>query len=291
MTILIRTDEPPLPGEIEAGQLGRVRVARVRTATPHCAHRTAGHTRRGGPEYRVVLAMSGELAVGQDGRTARLRRGEFTLYDLARPHVIAFGSAAELAVFSFPHEMLGLPGELVAGLTAVPVAAGGGSGTLAARLLHRLAMDMGSYPPASATRLSSVMMDLIGTALAERAGQGGVVPDEPREQTLLAHIHAFIERHLGDTDLAPGMVAAAHFVSGRYLYRLFARQNTTVAAWIRHRRLERCRRDLADPAYAVVPVSTVAARWGLVDSAHFSRLFRRTYGVPPVEYRRTCLLG
>jgi AraC-like DNA-binding protein len=30
----------------------------------------------------------------------------------------------------------------------------------------------------------------------------------------------------------------------------------------------------------------VAARWGLPDSAHFSRLFRRTYGLPPAEYRR-----
>jgi AraC-like DNA-binding protein len=32
----------------------------------------------------------------------------------------------------------------------------------------------------------------------------------------------------------------------------------------------------------------VAARWGLPDSAHFSRLFRRTYGQPPAEYRRSC---
>ena len=36
-------------------------------------------------------------------------------------------------------------------------------------------------------------------------------------------------------------------------------------------------------------VSAVAARWGLPDSAHFSRLFRRTYGLPPAEYRQGCL--
>ncbi len=66
-------------------------------------------------------------------------------------------------------------------------------------------------------------------------------------------------------------------------------QGTTVAAWIRHRRLERCRKDLADPAFSTAPVSAVAVRWGLPDSAHFSRLFRRTYGLPPAEYRRACL--
>jgi AraC-like DNA-binding protein len=38
-----------------------------------------------------------------------------------------------------------------------------------------------------------------------------------------------------------------------------------------------------------VPVSAVAARWGLPDPAHFNRLFKRTYGLPPAEYRRACL--
>jgi AraC-like DNA-binding protein len=60
-----------------------------------------------------------------------------------------------------------------------------------------------------------------------------------------------------------------------------------VAAWIRERRLERCRRDLLDPVLAERPVSAVAARWGLTDPAAFSRLFRAAYGVPPLEYRRT----
>ena len=93
----------------------------------------------------------------------------------------------------------------------------------------------------------------------------------------------------GDCDLAPGPVAAAHYISVRYLYRLFEAQGTTVAAWIRHRRLERCRADLADPALGSTPVSAVAARWGLPDSAHFNRLFKRAYGLPPAEYRRAFL--
>jgi AraC-like DNA-binding protein len=32
------------------------------------------------------------------------------------------------------------------------------------------------------------------------------------------------------------------------LHRLFETQETTAAEWIRHRRLDRCRRDLLDPA-------------------------------------------
>jgi AraC-like DNA-binding protein len=69
-------------------------------------------------------------------------------------------------------------------------------------------------------------------------------------------------------------------------YSVFEREQATVAGWIRHRRLEGCRLDLLDPAQRDVPVSAVAARWGLANPAHFSRAFRAAYGLAPVEYRR-----
>jgi AraC-like DNA-binding protein len=58
-----------------------------------------------------------------------------------------------------------------------------------------------------------------------------------------------------------------------------------VADWIRSRRLERCRRDLLDPALATRTVEAIGERWGLTDAAHFSRVFRRRFGAPPAEYR------
>jgi AraC-like DNA-binding protein len=283
--------DTPLRGEIAAGQLGPVSVGRVKTSTPHSVYRTPGLIRRDSPElYRVALAMSGHACLLQDGRAAQLRPGQFTLYDFTRPYELAYRSGVQLAVFSFPRQMLALPADLVARLTAVPVSTDGGTGALAAPLLRRVALDLDSYRPASAARLSTVVMNLVTTAVAEHADQTGSLSAESREQTLLLRIHAFIEQHLSDADLAPGLVAAAHYISVRYLYRLFETQGTTVAAWIRHRRLERCRADLADPALRTAPVSAVAARWGLPDSAHFSRLFRRTYGQPPAEYRRACLM-
>jgi transcriptional regulator GlxA family with amidase domain len=59
-----------------------------------------------------------------------------------------------------------------------------------------------------------------------------------------------------------------------------------VAGWIRSRRLERCRRDLADPSLAAHPVAAIATRWGFASAADFSRAFRTAHGVPPAEYRR-----
>jgi AraC-like DNA-binding protein len=281
----------PLSGEIEAGHLGPVNVGGVQTSTPHSVHRTPGLIRRGSAElYRVVLAMSGNPRLEQDGRAAQLRPGEFAIYDFARPYELAYDSAVQLAVFGFPRDLLALPPDSAGQVTAVPIAADG-TGALASHVLRRVALDLETYRPASAARLAPVLMDLVTTAVAERAGQAELLPAESRERTLLLRIHAFIEQHLGEADLSPGIVAAAHHVSVRYLHRLFEAQDTTVAAWIRRRRLERCRRDLADPAFGAVPVSAVAARWGIADPAHFSRLFRRAYGLPPAEYRRNCLIS
>jgi AraC-like DNA-binding protein len=280
----------PLRGEIAAGALGPVNVGRVETSTPHSVHRTPGLIRRGSPElYRVALTMSGQACLLQGDRVARLRPGEFTIYDFNRPYALAYDSGVRLAVFSVPREELALPADLVAGLTAVPVRSDTGTGALAAPLLRRVALDLDTYRPDSAARLSAVVTTLLSTAIAEHAGQPAALPGQSREQALLLRIHAFIEQNLGQAGLAPGTVAAAHYISVRYLYRLFEAQGTTVAAWIRHRRLERCRADLADPALGSAPVNAVAARWGMPDPAHFSRLFKRTYGVPPAEYRRARL--
>ena len=288
----LRVDpDAPLRGEIGAGQLGPVSVGRVQTSTPHSVYRTPGLIRRDSPElYRVALVMSGAAGLRQDGRVAHLRRGEFTIYDFTRPYELAYDSGVQLAVFSFPREMLALEADLVARLTAVPITADGGTGALTAPLLRRVALDLDSYLPASAARLSTVVMNLVTTAVAEHADQAGSLSAESRERTLLLRIHAFIEQHLADAELTPGLIAAAHYISVRHLYRLFELQGTTVAAWIRHRRLERCRKDLADPALSAVPAGAVATRWGLPDPAHFGRLFRRTYGLPPAEYRRACLM-
>ena len=194
----------PLSGEIEAGQLGPVNVGRVQTSTPHSVHRTPGLIRRGSAElYRVVLAISGNPRLEQGGRAAQLRPGEFAIYDFARPYELAYDSAVQLAVFGFPRDLLALPPDSASGLTAVPISAEQGAGALASPLLRRVVLDLETYRPASAARLCTVMMDLVTAAVAERAGQADALPIESRERALLLRIHAFIEQHLGETDLSP----------------------------------------------------------------------------------------
>jgi AraC-like DNA-binding protein len=94
-----------------------------------------------------------------------------------------------------------------------------------------------------------------------------------------------IDLHLREPDLGPERIAKAHFISTRYVHELFQPEGTTVSAWIRARRLEGARRDLADPELAGLTISALAARWGFSDPARFSRAFRAVYGCSPTEAR------
>ena len=95
-----------------------------------------------------------------------------------------------------------------------------------------------------------------------------------------------IETLLSEPDLTIGMVAQAEGVSTRYLQRLFTEAGNSFIHYLRTRRLERCRADLASSLHANLSISEICFRWGFNGSAHFSRAFRKEYGMSPREYRR-----
>jgi AraC-like DNA-binding protein len=102
---------------------------------------------------------------------------------------------------------------------------------------------------------------------------------------LRPRVEHFIETHLSEPTLSPALIAAAASISVRHLHRIFAAKGCTVREWIRERRLERCRTDLADPRLREQNITDIAFDWGFSDLAHFSRCFKQVFGVSPREFR------
>jgi AraC-like DNA-binding protein len=150
--------------------------------------------------------------------------------------------------------------------------------------LRQFAASLSQPSTTWSPRLTGHIIDLMDTLLAERVGAASA-QEESSRRVLRLSIMAFIERELGDPELDAEKIAAAHFISTRYLYKLLQDDCNGVAGWIRSQRLERCRRDLRDPLLRERSVCAIAARWGFTDAAHFSRAFRTAYGVCPREYR------
>ncbi|MEM6913613.1 MAG: helix-turn-helix domain-containing protein [Pseudomonadota bacterium] len=105
-----------------------------------------------------------------------------------------------------------------------------------------------------------------------------------------AHFHQIcqqIETVLAEPNLSLKMVAEMSGVSPRYMQKLFAEAGKSVSSYIRTRRLERCRQDLASPLHAKLTISEICFRWGFNGTAHFSRSFRNEYGETPRDFRQS----
>ena len=94
-----------------------------------------------------------------------------------------------------------------------------------------------------------------------------------------------IEAELGDPELSLGKVAKQQGLSPRNVQKLFELGKQSFGNYLRFRRLERCRGDLASPLHAHLSISEICFRWGFNDAAHFSRAFRDQYATTPRAWR------
>jgi AraC-like DNA-binding protein len=122
--------------------------------------------------------------------------------------------------------------------------------------------------------------------LAICLAEGGAAADALGAAAHLQRLCQTIETLLPDPDLSLRRVADEEGVSPRYVQKLFASADETFSHYLRTRRLERCRTDLASPQHARLSISEICFRWGFNGSAHFSRAFRDQYGQSPREFRQ-----
>jgi transcriptional regulator GlxA family with amidase domain len=126
------------------------------------------------------------------------------------------------------------------------------------------------------------LLDILAATLGQSAG---IAAEGDQRAARLLAAKAQADHSLADQDFGREELARSLGLSVRTLTRLFAAEGETPAGYLRKRRLERCRADLASPAHADRSVTEIALAYGFNDSAHFSRLFRTAYGEPPAQYR------
>ncbi|MGW0537956.1 helix-turn-helix domain-containing protein [Streptomyces sp. NPDC003032] len=221
------------------------------TQSPMVSSRTTRpNPKESAPErHRLSLSVTGRIWLYQPGRQVLLNPGDLYVYDSS----LCF--------------------EALAGGAGAKMAIG----------------KADTHPESDASRLNTVLLDLLTALFTQRLSPEPPAAPESRQRALLHSVQAYIRHHLTDQPLTPAQIAASQHISLRTLHRLFEQQDTTVAAWVRGERLERARRDLADPALATRPVHAIAARWGYSRHSDFTRAFRTQYGLPPQEYRRSVL--
>jgi AraC-like DNA-binding protein len=272
-------------GELALQRVGPVQLSEVSGGAVD-VERSPRTIRCADPGYlKLGMQLRGYCLVTQDGREAPLVPGDFALYDTHRPYRLSFDSEFQMLVVMFPRELLNVRQQDLAKLTARRISGRSGLGGLISPFLTSLAGKLQDEEVAPTFALSTAVLDVLTAAFSEQLERESAVSPETHRHALILRIKAFIDERLDDPELSTAVVAAAHHISHRYLQKLFEADGTTVTEWIRRRRLAHCSRELVDPRFVSAPISTIAARWGLVDASHFSKIFRTAYGMSPREFR------
>ena len=273
----------PFRGEVASWELGEMLVSRV-DADPHLASRTRRMiAMRDTPYYKVGLLTQGSCRLTQEGREALLRPGDLAIYDCRRPYTMAFAEAHQMSFLMFPCDRLRLPPAAVDQVLVSPVSSAGSTGSLVAPFLRQLVANLEQSKSPVNCRLADNLLDLLATMFGERAGAAPTDPATVRRSLLLG-VQGWIDVHLGDADLGPVTIAGANHISVRYLHKLFHEEGTSVARWVRERRLDNCRRAGGPGAGARGAGDRPAL--GLRGRGPLHPDLQGRFGEPPGQYRR-----
>lgn len=255
----------------------------------HAAHRSMAHVIEiERPELVVSFQRSGTLHLEQDGRRTKISPGQFAVYDSSRPVALEGSDDYRSLCIKFPMSHCRDSADGVREITATSFDGGRGLGPAVWSMLENLGAEVRTVPPRNPGRIAHNVIGLVEQMLYEQLGhrEAGEASD-----VLLNKCLRYIDDHLGDPELNPQQVAAANFISTRYLHVLFQRTDTTVASCIRDLRLQRVRGDLSDLRYRAVSVDSIARRWGFTNISHFGQTFKKATGETPAGYRRRVLSG
>ncbi|MFD9741997.1 helix-turn-helix domain-containing protein [[Kitasatospora] papulosa] len=236
------------------------------------------------PAVFLGLQVSGTSMVVQNGREALLRPGDLALYDTVSPYTLLFDEGVDHHFVRFPRAALALPERALRDVTAVTLGPGNPVAGLASTYFSQLVVSAGLRSGPHADAVAEPSIELVRAVVATQLGSQDLAR-APMEATLSLRIRRYMRAHLADSDLSAARIAAAHDISVRHLYTVLARSGISLGDWIRSHRLEECKRELAGPQGRSRTIAAVGRSWGFVDATHFSKVFRKAYGVSPREWR------
>lgn len=227
----------------------------------------------------VCLEGSQRMAL-RSGAELRAQRSELIITRSDVPHVGVTGPRTRVGLIIL-HDGVSRSGW-------TPVQAGARDG-LARVLSESLRTMFEELPRLSAPELETLLssvLPLIAAVAAPSAAATELAGPSVRE----AHrrrVLRFIEQHLGDPRLGARFIAESLRMSTRSLHALFVDAEMTVGETILSLRLDRCRAAVLDPASAQRSLFDLALTFGFSDPSHFSRAYRRRFGVSPRADRQS----
>ena len=270
-------------GSVTKMSLPQIEIARIR-AGGQIVRRTSGLLREA--ERGVVLIniqRSGCSRLRQSGRDALLNVGDLAIYSSDSPYELAFESDFDQTVLMFSKDTLPSLRDNLDSMGAIAVR---GTDT-ATRFLTNLVdvvFDAGDdLRPELTNALQQTLFQSILAATAHLPQRGAATESLARHH--LARIRQYACNNLSDPQLSVVRIANGVGLSPSHVHRLMAGEPQTLMEWVSEKRLLVCQMDLASAWSVSESISQIAFRHGFIDMSHFSRAYRRRFGMSPRESR------
>jgi len=287
MVSRVRFADPaaPVRARLDAWDLGGITVLRAELSGDLTLVRSARQAREDrAPAVSFALQERGTARQDQFDAQRVVPRGDLALTEVGSPYEYRWSGGGACRALQVPVSRLGLPMDAVR--RAVPLAHRSPLYGLVRGHLEQLTRDaaqLAREPLVSS--LASATIDLTRALLAS-----AMAPDRARDdalaETLLSQVRSYVRQHLTDPRLDAEMIARAHAVSVRQLYRLCSAAELSLEQWIIAQRLDGARDELSLPGSRDRSIAMVARRWGFTDPSYFSRRFRAAFGMTPRDWRR-----
>lgn len=267
-------------GGVRGRTFGRVETAEA-TGNPLVVE-TAGCSTAA--RVTALIQIEGSATVSQGERAAEIGSGDLCLMRSARPLTLRLAGRFRLALVEAPEDEIADRFPLWRAAMLVPIRGTSGVPAVfcdAVRSVHRWQDSLGG---AGSDGLADALVDLMGALVCFSVP----VNRDCAQQSLYQkdRIKKAVQLNLRDPELDVDLIAESVGLSPRQVHRLFSDEGMSLMRWVWVQRLEQCYRELAQDDSGKRSISDVAYAWGFNDQAHFSRAFRKHFGISPRDLRR-----
>lgn len=233
---------------------------------------------RRGPEESLWLGYmeNGTGYLEQNGNSVKTTTGDLVMYDAARPFVHAIHPRSML-VLRLPRELLSKRTSNSKDIMATKLGVDTGLGAVMASMMKEaMSPEMAALPPLAQARFASSMLDMVSALIeAHRIDR----EEESSYATLYRRALEHIEKNIEDEELSVDQMAHALRVSRRTLSRAMAVHGETPMKCVWQKRIEASYCAILEGN--VRNVTEAAMMFGFCDLSHFSKTFKKSFGVTP----------
>jgi AraC-like DNA-binding protein len=269
--------QSPVHGRVKVTEAGVLSLCETESS-PLEYRREPPHIRAVPTDHFLVNYMlRGRCQISQAGECSTQEEGDIVLFDTSRPYLLRYPIDVQKLTVEIPRATLLSRAPNAERAMAKTLSRSSPLVALAGSVLREVARQGQIEDARMATSIGGLVADVVVAALQAEVAQ--LPRASGRHAVLLERLKAYLLKNLGNPDVSIETLAAAHSIGERTVNRLFAAEGTIAMRWLWSRRLAASYRALSEGDAR--QVTTVALGYGFTNFSHFSRSFKKTYGIQP----------